>query len=88
MALYQPLALLFLHPGKQDLFQIWPLRKSGMCTKTLVRQPLLRSQWVEEDQSVYLTSCNNYKFRLKVIKTIVKGYLHIEFHTLHNTDKE
>lgn len=86
MTLHQPFALLFLHPEKQDLFQTWSLRKSGMCTKTLMRQPLLL--WVKEDQSIYFTSYINYKFRLKVTKTVVKAYLCIKFHTLHNANKE
>lgn len=32
MALYKRLALFFPHPEKQDLFQIWSFKKTGMCT--------------------------------------------------------
>lgn len=59
-----------------------------MYTKTLVRQPLLLSQWVEEDPSVYFTSYINYKFRLKVTKILINPYLHIYFHTPYNANKE
>lgn len=47
-----------------------------------VRQLLLPPQQVEEDQSVYSTFCVNYKFWLKITKTFIKPYLHINFYSL------